>query len=724
MVLTLLFSAYKLCRFFTMSGPQPGADRLTVPGPDRSGGASPWWAAGGRGSREVSPGVGTEVQGALERSLPELQQALSELKQASAARAVGAGLAEVFQLVEEAWLLPAVGREVAQGLCDAIRLDGGLDLLLRLLQAPELETRVQAARLLEQILVAENRDRVARIGLGVILNLAKEREPVELARSVAGILEHMFKHSEETCQRLVAAGGLDAVLYWCRRTDPALLRHCALALANCALHGGQTVQRCMVEKRAAEWLFPLAFSKEDELLRLHACLAVAVLATNKEVEREVEHSGTLALVEPLVASLDPGRFARCLVDASDTSQGRGPDDLQSLVLLLDSSRLEAQCIGAFYLCAEAAIKSLQGKTKVFSDIGAIQSLKRLVSYSTNGTTSALAKRALRLLGEEVPRRILPCVASWKEAEVQTWLQQIGFSQYCENFREQQVDGDLLLRLTDEELQTDLGMKSSITRKRFFRELTELKTFASYATCDRSNLADWLGSLDPRFRQYTYGLVSCGLDRSLLHRVSEQQLLEDCGIRLGVHRTRILSAAREMLHSPLPCTGGKFSGDTPDVFISYRRNSGSQLASLLKVHLQLHGFSVFIDVEKLEAGKFEDKLIQSVMAARNFVLVLSAGALDKCMQDHDCKDWVHKEIVTALSCGKNIVPIIDGFEWPEPQALPEDMQAVLTFNGIKWSHEYQEATIEKIIRFLQGRPSQDSSAGSDASLEGATPMGLP
>ncbi|VTJ54436.1 Hypothetical predicted protein [Marmota monax] len=724
MVLTLLLSAYKLCRFFAMSGPQNAADRLTVPGPNGGSGSGPWWATGFRGSREVSPGVGTEVQGALERALPELQQALSALKQAGAARAVGAGLSEVFQIVEEAWLLPAVGREVAQGLCDAIRLDGGLDLLLRLLQAPELETRVQAARLLEQILVAENRDRVARIGLGVILNLAKEREPVELARSVAGILEHMFKHSEETCQRLVGSGGLDAVLFWCRRTDPALLRHCALALANCALHGGQAAQRHMVEKRAAEWLFPLAFSKEDELLRLHACLAVAVLATNKEVEREVERSGTLALVEPLVASLDPGRFARCLVDASDTRQGRGPDDLQRLVPLLDSSRLEAQCIGAFYLCAEAAIKSLQGKTKVFSDIGAIQSLKRLVSYSTNGTTSALAKRALRLLGEEVPRRILPCVASWKEAEVQTWLQQIGFSQYCESFREQQVDGDLLLRLTEEELQADLGMKSSITRKRFFRELTELKTFANYATCDRSNLADWLGSLDPRFRQYTYGLVSCGLDRSLLHRVSEQQLLDDCGIRVGVHRARILSAAREMLHSPLPCTGCKPGGDIPDVFISYRRNSGSQLASLLKVHLQLHGFSVFIDVEKLEAGKFEDKLIQSVMGARNFVLVLSPGALDKCMLDHDCKDWVHKEIVTALSCGKNIVPVIDGFEWPEPQALPEDMQAVLTFNGIKWSHEYQEATIEKIIRFLQGRSSRDSSAGSDTSLEGAAPMGPP
>ena len=97
------------------------------------------------------------MQGALERALPELQQALSALKQADSVRALGASLTEIFQLVEEAWLLPAMGREVAQGLCDAIRLEGGLDLLLRLLQAPELETRVQAARLLEQILVAENR---------------------------------------------------------------------------------------------------------------------------------------------------------------------------------------------------------------------------------------------------------------------------------------------------------------------------------------------------------------------------------------------------------------------------------------------------------------------------------------------------------------------------------------------------------------------------------------
>ncbi|KAM6463195.1 NAD(+) hydrolase SARM1 isoform 2-T2 [Liasis olivaceus] len=692
MVLSLLVSAYELCR-------------LAMPNPEGPEGGAGWWVERlGVGGPEVAPGLGSDIQAALERALPDLHQAVSAAKQAAGPDDLQARLAEILALVEEAWQMPAVGREVAKGLCDALRLEGGLDLLLALLQGAEPGTRSRAAQLLEQVLVAENRSRVARIGLGVILNLAKERESPPLARSTSGILEHMFKHSEETCFQLISNGGLDAILYWCRWNDPVVLRHCATALANCAIYGGQANQRLMVEKKAAEWLFPLAFSKEDDLVQFQACLAIAVLATNKEIEKEVDSSGTLALVEPFIATLDPGRFAHTLLGSSDNSQGRTADDLQCLVPLLDSSRLEAQCIAAFYLCVEAAIKARQKKTKMFAEIGAIQSLKRIVCYSANGTTSTLAKRALCTMGEDVPRRLLPTVPNWKPLE------------------EHQVDGDLLLRLTEEDLLADLGMSSSITRKRFFRELTELKTYANYSTCDRSNLSDWLGSIDPKFRQYTYNLVTRGIDRNFLHRVTEQQLEEDCRIGVGFHRVRILSAAREMLHSPLPCSSGKPTSEGTDVFISYRRRTGSQLASLLKVHLQLHGFSVFLDVEKLEAGKFEDKLTQSVMSAQNFVLVLSFQALDRCMGDVACKDWVHKEIATALSCRKNVIPVTDHFEWPDPEALPEDMRAILKFNGIKWSHEYQEATIEKLIRFLQGRSSQDSSAGSDNSLECGPPLG--
>ncbi len=78
-----------------------------------------------------------------------------------------------------------------------------------------------------------------------------------------------------------------------------------------------------------------------------------------------------------------------------------------------------------------------------------------------------------------------------------------------------------------------------------------------------------------------------------------------------------------------------------MFISYRRSNGSQLASLLKVHLQLRGFSVFIDIERLEAGKFDYNLLQSIRQARHFLLVLTPNALDRCVQDNDCKDWVHR-----------------------------------------------------------------------------------
>lgn len=246
------------------------------------------------------------------------------------------------------------------------------------------------------------RDRIARIGLGVILNLAKERDVPQLAQSVSGILEHMFKHTEETCFQLISDGGLDAILYWCRWTDPGVLRHCAMALANCAMYGGQANQRLMIEKKAAEWLFPLAFSKDDELIRLHACLAITVLATNKEIEKEVERSGTLALVEPFIASLDPEQFAREMLGSSDNIQGRTAQDLQRLVPLLDSSRLEAQCIAAFYLCTEATIKARQKKTQVKGRLA----WRKVVTKGRGATAASWCLLLTKRLGPRLARHSL------------------------------------------------------------------------------------------------------------------------------------------------------------------------------------------------------------------------------------------------------------------------------------------------------------------------------
>lgn len=42
----------------------------------------------------------------------------------------------------------------------------------------------------------------------------------------------------------------------------------------------------------------------------------------------------------------------------------------------------------------------------------------------------------------------------------------------------------------------------------------------------------------------------------------------------------------------------------------------------------------------------------------------------------------QEIVAALESNCNIIPIIDNFQWPEAEQLPEDMRAVCYFNGVR------------------------------------------
>ena len=67
---------------------------------------------------------------------------------------------------------------------------------------------------------------------------------------------------------------------------------------------------------------------------------------------------------------------------------------------------------------------------------------------------------------------------------------------------------------------------------------------------------------------------------------------------------------------------------------------------MKVHLQLRGFSVFLDIERLNAGKFDEGLLTSIAQSKNFILVLTPDALERCKGDNQKKDWVHKVSILA------------------------------------------------------------------------------
>ena len=99
----------------------------------------------------------------------------------------------------------------------------------------------------------------------------------------------------------------------------------------------------------------------------------------------------------------------------------------------------------------------------------------------------------------------------------------------------------------------------------------------------------------------------------------------------------------------------------DVFISYRRESGSAEARLIHNELMTRGLRVFMDVTELKKGYFDDALLHYISATPNFLLILSPHALDHCDQD---KDWLRQEIVQAISTGRNVIPVLlKGFTFP-------------------------------------------------------------
>lgn len=377
---------------------------------------------------------------------------------------------KVNDMLRKAWAVPTYGHELGISLCNTLRTSGGLDVLMEnCMESKNRELQISSAKILEQCLTTENREYVVKNGLQKVVNVAcvctknsiiVNSNVVDNSRVGTGILEHLFKHSEGTCSDVIKLGGLDAVLFECRKNDIETLRHCATALANLSLYGGAENQEAMIKRKVPMWLFPLAFHHDDNI-KYYACLAIAVLVANKEIEAAVLKSGTLELVEPFVTSHNPSEFARSNLAHA---HGQSKTWLQKLVPILSSKREEARNLAAFHFCMEAGIKKQQCNTEIFKEIGAIEPLKKVASCP-NAVASKYAAQALRLIGEDVPHKLSQQVPLWSIEDVREWVKQIGFTEYVNDFYESKVDGDLLLQITEENLRDDIGLNNGIKRKR-------------------------------------------------------------------------------------------------------------------------------------------------------------------------------------------------------------------------------------------------------------------
>jgi hypothetical protein len=136
----------------------------------------------------------------------------------------------------------------------------------------------------------------------------------------------------------------------------------------------------------------------------------------------------------------------------------------------------------------------------------------------------------------------------------------------------------------------------------------------------------------------------------------------------------------------------------DIFISYRRKgAGAGVAGELQAKLENLGYKVFLDVDEIGSGQFPEQIERAISECKDFILVLSPGTLERCVEE---EDWVRREILQAQNQNKNIIGVgLPGFIMPEAEALPDPLKPMTTIQVFAWTHEYRTASFEKIAENL-------------------------
>ncbi len=112
-------------------------------------------------------------------------------------------------------------------------------------------------------------------------------------------------------------------------------------------------------------------------------------------------------------------------------------------------------------------------------------------------------------------------------------------------------------------------------------------------------------------------------------------------------------------------------DRYDVFISYRRSTGLDLARSIAYWFRLKGFKCFLDQTELITGQFNEQIYSAIENTRYFVLLMTEESLERCVNDDD---WVRHEVEYAIEKkGRDcIIPVSPVSPPPFPDRLPGTM----------------------------------------------------
>lgn len=141
----------------------------------------------------------------------------------------------------------------------------------------------------------------------------------------------------------------------------------------------------------------------------------------------------------------------------------------------------------------------------------------------------------------------------------------------------------------------------------------------------------------------------------------------------------------------------------DVFISYRRDTGKDLASSFVHLIENNGFYPYFDINDYSTGEFRENIKQAIKNSKLFLLLITEGSIERFQNP---KDISRLEVEYAFENGLSIMPIsaigervFDEIKMYKSN-LPESIVQLTNHNVEFYKHELQKSTHLAILKNLE------------------------
>jgi hypothetical protein len=138
----------------------------------------------------------------------------------------------------------------------------------------------------------------------------------------------------------------------------------------------------------------------------------------------------------------------------------------------------------------------------------------------------------------------------------------------------------------------------------------------------------------------------------------------------------------------------------DVYLIYRGENGdaAELAQLVRDGLRKRRFEVCVNSPDHEGGRINLINLKKIELADDILVICTPGCFDRCQNDLDRK---RVEIRLALQLKKNVVPFFERHFTTPLNPLPEDISAVLIYNGVRpdmtlWEESMNLLTSDRLL----------------------------